>query len=73
MHSKNQTHAGKCSLLLLESAVRQPFFAFGAVEEEQQCGIDGIDHFSLPAFRTDTRASVTLARRKTVPVGRLEV
>lgn len=70
MHSKNQTHAGKCSLLLLESAVRQPFFAFGAVEKEQQCGID---HFSLLAFRTDTRASVTLARRKTVPEGRLEV
>lgn len=72
VHSENQAHAGECSLgswsLQLDN-----LFAFGAVEKEQQCGIDGIDHFSLPAFRTGTRASVRLARRKIVPVGRLEV
>ncbi|XP_016158517.1 PREDICTED: round spermatid basic protein 1-like protein [Ficedula albicollis] len=48
-------------------------FAFGAVEKEQQCGIDGIDRSSLLAFRTDKRAGVAPARRKIVLVGRLEV
>lgn len=47
--------------------------AFGAVEKEQQCGIDGIDHSSLLAFRTHTCASVAPARKNTVLMGRLEV
>lgn len=48
-------------------------FAFGAVEKKQQCGVDGIDHFSFLVFKTDTHTSVAPARRKIVPVGRLEM
>lgn len=47
--------------------------AFGAVEKEQQRGVDGIDCFSLLAFITDTHARVAPASRKAVPMERLGV
>lgn len=64
-----QASAASCSW----SLQLDNLFAFGAVEKEQQCGVGGIDRFSLLAFRTDTHNSVAPARRKIVPVGRLEV
>lgn len=64
-----QTSAVSCSWSLqLDNR-----FAFGAMENEQQHGIDSIDGFSLTAFRTDMCISVAPARKKIVQMRRLEV
>lgn len=54
-----QASAASCSWSLQLDNV----FAFGAVEKEQQCGVDGIDRFSLLAFRTDAHKCCTCQKK----------
>lgn len=60
-----QASAASCSW----SLQLDNLFAFGAVEKEQQRGIDGIVRFSLLAFRTDTRASVNTCQKENCASG----